>query len=163
MWNVDKVFREEVIFRIPTYTCIDHATFDFIFLISTHLKNTDPTIGRDKISIICEQPDINQICQKADIFFTAVPHKTAMEIVPDILSAGKKVIDLSADFRIKDVKIYEKWYQKHTASSFLVDAVYGLPELYREDIKKTSLVANPGCYPTSVLLALAPLLENNII
>lgn len=118
---------------------------------------------RDKISIVCEEPDIAHICKKADIVFTAVPHKTAMEIIPDILSAGKKVIDLSADFRIKDVGIYEKWYQKHTASEYLADAVYGLPELYREDIKKTSLIANPGCYPTSVLLALAPLLENKII
>ncbi len=118
---------------------------------------------RDKVSIICENPDIDQICRKADLFFTAVPHKTSMEIVPDLLSAGKKVIDLSADFRIKDVNIYEKWYQKHTAPDLLTSAVYGLPELYRDDIKKTSLVANPGCYPTSVILALAPLLENRII
>lgn len=118
---------------------------------------------RKKISIVCEEPDIAKICKKADLFFTAVPHKTAMEIVPDLLSAGKKVIDLSADFRIKDVETYEKWYQKHTAAALLTNAVYGLPELYRDDIKKTSLVANPGCYPTSILLALAPLLENRII
>jgi N-acetyl-gamma-glutamyl-phosphate reductase len=118
---------------------------------------------RDKISIICEEPDIDKICKQADLFFTAVPHKTAMEIVPAILSAGKKVIDLSADFRIKDVGTYEQWYQKHTSAGYLKEAVYGLPELYREDIKKTSLTANPGCYPTSVLLALAPLLENHAI
>lgn len=118
---------------------------------------------RDKVSIICEEPDIEKICEKADLLFTAVPHKTAMAIVPEILSAGKKIIDLSADFRLKDVAIYEKWYQKHTASKYLNTAVYGLPELYREAIRKTALVANPGCYPTSALLALAPLLENRLI
>nr|MDJ0622113.1 N-acetyl-gamma-glutamyl-phosphate reductase [Desulfocapsaceae bacterium] len=118
---------------------------------------------RNKISLICEEPDIEKICLNNDIIFTAVPHKTAMEIVPTILNAGKKVIDLSADFRLKDVSVYEHWYQKHTAPDYIEQATYGLPELYREAIAAASLVANPGCYPTSVLLALAPLLENSAI
>lgn len=118
---------------------------------------------RDITSITCTNPDIATLCDQADLFFTAVPHKTAMEIVPTILAAGKKVIDLSADFRLRDVAVYEQWYQKHSAPQYLSQAVYGLPELYREAIATTSLVANPGCYPTSIILALAPLLENGAI
>ncbi|MBM9603388.1 N-acetyl-gamma-glutamyl-phosphate reductase [Desulfopila inferna] len=118
---------------------------------------------RDKVSIICENSDVEALSDKADIFFTAVPHQTAMEIVPRILSAGKKVIDLSADFRIREASVYEKWYQKHTAAEYLARAVYGLPEIYRDEISTASLTANPGCYPTSIILALAPLLENRAI
>lgn len=118
---------------------------------------------RNKISLICKEPDIEKICLDNDIIFTAVPHKTAMEIVPTILNAGKKVIDLSADFRLRDVSVYEHWYQQHTAPGYIKQAVYGLPEIYRENIAASSLVANPGCYPTSALLALAPLLENRAI
>jgi N-acetyl-gamma-glutamyl-phosphate reductase len=87
-----------------------------------------------------------------------------MDIVPKLLSAGKKVIDLSADFRIRDVAIYEEWYQKHTAPDVLKEeAVYGLPEIYREAIQPCRLVANPGCYPTSIILGLAPLLKAGVI
>jgi N-acetyl-gamma-glutamyl-phosphate reductase len=118
---------------------------------------------RDRVTITCENSEIDQLCDRADIFFTAVPHKTAMDIVPKILSAGKKVIDLSADFRLKELSVYETWYQKHTAAEYLAQAVYGLPEIYRNRIRTTSLTANPGCYPTSIILALAPLLENGAI
>lgn len=118
---------------------------------------------RNRISLICEEPDIEKLCLNNDIIFTAVPHQTAMEIVPGILNAGRKVIDLSADFRLKDVTVYERWYQKHTAPEYIQQAVYGLPEIYRKDIATSSLVANPGCYPTSILLALAPLLKNGAI
>lgn len=118
---------------------------------------------RGKIDITCENISVEQLCDRAEIFFTAVPHKTAMSLVPEFLTKGKKVIDLSADFRIKDVAIYEQWYQQHSSPQYLEKAVYGLPELYRDDIKRTSLVANPGCYPTSILLALAPLLEGKAI
>lgn len=118
---------------------------------------------RDKVDITCENLGIEELCDRADVFFTAVPHKTAMSIVPQFLMEGKKVIDLSADFRLRDVKVYEKWYQQHSSPQLLQKAVYGLPELYRHEIKQTSLVANPGCYPTSIILALAPLLENKAI
>lgn len=116
-----------------------------------------------KTDIVCENLSIDELCKRADVFFTAVPHKTAMDIVPHLLEAGKKVIDLSADFRLKDVAVYEEWYQKHNAPQFLPQATYGLPELYRDQIKKTSLVANPGCYPTSIILGLAPLLQKKVI
>jgi N-acetyl-gamma-glutamyl-phosphate reductase len=82
-----------------------------------------------------------------------------MEMVPVLLKAGKRVVDLSADYRLKDVKIYEKFYQvKHKDKAHLTESVYGLPELYRTKIKNAKLVANPGCYPTASILALAPLL-----
>ncbi|PIE56650.1 MAG: N-acetyl-gamma-glutamyl-phosphate reductase [Desulfobulbus propionicus] len=102
-------------------------------------------------------PD-HTLADKADFFFTAVPHKTAMAIVPELLAAGKKVVDLSADFRLRDQSVYEKWYQEHSCPELLATAVYGLPELYRQQIVNARLVANPGCYPTSVLLGLKPLL-----
>lgn len=116
-----------------------------------------------KVDLVCENLSPEQLSSRADLFFTAVPHKTAMGIVPKLLTEGKKVIDLSADFRIRDVSVYEKWYQKHTAQQMLAEAVYGLPELYREEIKSSRLIANPGCYPTSIILGLAPLLKAGII
>jgi N-acetyl-gamma-glutamyl-phosphate reductase len=109
--------------------------------------------------IICEDLQADELSARADLFFTAVPHQTAMAIVPDLLKAGKKVVDLSADFRLHDAAVYEKWYQEHTAPEYLAEAVYGLPELHRKQITEARLVANPGCYPTSVILGLAPLLQ----
>ncbi len=118
---------------------------------------------RSKTNLICRNHSTAELIDMADFFFTAVPHKTAMDIVPDLLAAGKKVVDLSADFRLRDVNTYEKWYQKHSAPSILADAVYGLPELYRDQIIASRLTANPGCYPTSIILSLAPLLKAGII
>jgi N-acetyl-gamma-glutamyl-phosphate reductase len=118
---------------------------------------------RGRVDILCEDLPIEEICSKAEVFFTAVPHKTAMNLVPSLLTAGKKVVDLSADFRLRDVAIYEQWYQPHSAGIFLQEAVYGLPELYRQEIAGARLVANPGCYPTSIILALAPLLKAGVI
>ena len=118
---------------------------------------------RDKVDIICENPTPKELAERADIFFAAVPHKTAMDLVPVLLDAGKKVIDLSADFRLRDVATYEDWYQPHSSSNLLAEAVYGLPELYRDNIKQSRLVANPGCYPTSIILGLAPLLKAGVI
>ena len=86
-----------------------------------------------------------------------------MNIVPQLLDAGKKVVDLSADYRIHDQAVYEEWYQPHSSPELLGEAAYGLPELYREDIRRARLVANPGCYPTSVILALTPLLREGLI
>ncbi|MBU0480409.1 MAG: N-acetyl-gamma-glutamyl-phosphate reductase [Proteobacteria bacterium] len=106
---------------------------------------------------------VADLAEKAELLFTAVPHQTAMAIVPALLGAGCKVVDLSADYRISDPVVYEKWYQPHTSPELLADAVYGLPELKREQIRKTSLVANPGCYPTSIILAAYPLLKKGLI
>jgi N-acetyl-gamma-glutamyl-phosphate reductase len=86
-----------------------------------------------------------------------------MDLVPDLLATGKKVVDLSADFRLRNVSTYEEWYQPHSSSQLLGEAVYGLPELYRHSISGARLVANPGCYPTSIILGLAPLLKAGAI
>ncbi len=115
------------------------------------------------VDILCEDSPIDELVERADIFFTAVPHQTAMAVVPRILAAGKKVVDLSADFRIDDPAVYEEWYQPHTAREYLDEAVYGLPELNRQRIATARLVANPGCYPTSIILALAPLLTKGLV
>ena len=105
----------------------------------------------------------DEVAALCEIVFLAVPHGEAMASAPRFLDRGVKVIDLSADFRLRRIDIYEKWYQKHTASSLISHAVYGLPELYREAIGPANLVANPGCYPTSVILGLAPLLREGKI
>lgn len=118
---------------------------------------------RGLVDITLENVALDELADRADLFFTAVPHQTAMDIVPQLLAAGCKVVDLSADFRLSDAAIYEEWYQAHSAPEVLAQAVYGLPELNREEIKSTSLVANPGCYPTSVILGTAPLLEAGLI
>lgn len=118
---------------------------------------------RGLCAVVCEASSGAELAAKADLFFLAVPHQTAMAIVPGLLEAGKKVVDLSADFRIHDPAVYEQWYQAHTAQGYLAEAVYGLPEIHRRQIPTARLVANPGCYPTSVILALAPLLEAGVI
>jgi len=101
--------------------------------------------------------------KNCDLVFLALPHIVSMSFVPKLLSMGKKVIDLSADYRFSDISIYEKWYTQHTSGHLLSDAVYGLPELYRNRIAKATLVANPGCYPTSALLGLLPLATKGIL
>jgi len=112
----------------------------------------------------CEALDVPSLSRKADVIFLALPHRVSFEIVPDLIKAGKKVIDLSADFRLNDGEIYEKWYgSKHTATHLLSEAVYGLPEIYRDKIKKAKLIANPGCYPTSIILACAPAMKKKIV
>ncbi len=115
------------------------------------------------LDLCFENRDPAGLAGRADLVFTAVPHQTAMGMIPELLDGGCRVVDLSADFRISDLSTYESWYQGHTAPELLGEAVYGLPELFREQIPSARLLANPGCYPTSVALALAPLLENKLI
>ncbi len=99
---------------------------------------------------------------KADVVFLALPHTTAMDCVPQLLKAGKAVIDLSADYRLKDAKTYAQAYGlKHKDAGNIAKAVYGLPELNSARIKNAQLVANPGCYPTAAILGLAPLLASD--
>ncbi|MCL5807100.1 MAG: N-acetyl-gamma-glutamyl-phosphate reductase [Deltaproteobacteria bacterium] len=103
------------------------------------------------------------IADLADIVFLALPHGIAMEFAPVFLQAGRKVIDLSADFRIHAAATYEAWYGRHKTPGTLGEAVYGLPELHRDSIRSARLVANPGCYPTSIILGLAPVLKSHWI
>ncbi|RJX24225.1 MAG: N-acetyl-gamma-glutamyl-phosphate reductase [Dethiobacter sp.] len=113
---------------------------------------------------VCRPFSVDEAVEKADLVFSALPHGESMEAVSLLREAGLKVIDLSADFRLADANLYLEWYKKeHSAPRLLAQAVYGLPELYREQIKKASLVANPGCYPTSVILALAPLAARGVV
>lgn len=113
--------------------------------------------------LICEPLECASIAARAEVIFTALPHKSAMDVIPDFLAAGCKVVDLSADYRLQDQQVYEEWYQAHSSPELLPEAVYGLPELYREQIKGARLIANPGCYPTTAALGLAPLLETRLI
>jgi N-acetyl-gamma-glutamyl-phosphate reductase len=113
--------------------------------------------------LLFTEPDITHLSKTAEWIFTAVPHKAAMSVVPQFFDAGCRIIDLSADFRLRDRRTYETWYQAHTAPEQLDKAVYGLPEIYRENIASAQLVANPGCYPTSAILPLVPLLHSGII
>ena len=113
---------------------------------------------KNRIDLICTQPQIKEIIAKCDLVFLALPHTFSMEIAPALLNAGKKVVDLSADYRFKDTKIYEAFYKtKQKDKKHLGMAVYGLPELYRVKIKNAALIANPGCYSTAAILGLAPL------
>lgn len=121
-----------------------------------------PTL-RGRCGIVLENLEPVRISEKADIIFTALPHKAAMEVVPTFLKLGKRVIDLSADYRLSDPAVYGEWYEPHINPAGLKKAVYGLPEIRRAKIKGAKLVANPGCYPTSIILGLAPLLKKGLI
>jgi len=115
-----------------------------------------------RIEMACSLLDTDPI-PKLDVAFVALPHTIAMRYVPQLLQKGIKVVDISADYRLKDAQAYAKWYNvEHTDAANLAHAVYGLPELFPEGIAEANLVANPGCYPTAVALALAPLLSEGI-
>ncbi len=115
------------------------------------------------VDLTCEEYNIDRLCDRADVIFTALPHKLPMAIVPELIQRGKRVVDLSADFRFQDPLTYEAHYEPHTAKELLSGAVYGLSEVYFEDIKSATLIGNPGCYPTSVLLPLIPPLKKGLL
>jgi N-acetyl-gamma-glutamyl-phosphate reductase len=136
------------------------------------LANVHPSlVGRTDLR--CEDLEPAVVAARADCVFCCLPHGVTASVVPQLLSAGKtadgkgrgcKVIDLSADYRLDDPAVYAEWYgEKHQDPQGLKEAVYGLPELFRERIRQARLVANPGCYPTSAILALAPLLKAGLI
>jgi N-acetyl-gamma-glutamyl-phosphate reductase len=117
---------------------------------------------KGKTQLECTKFNLKKAIELCDVLFLAVPHKIAMKITPDLLAANKKIIDISADYRLKDTNQYKEWYgDEHTDKMNLAEAVYGLPELYREKIKKAKLIANPGCYPTAALLSLIPLISTH--
>ena len=115
-------------------------------------------------NLIYEQLNVEDILVKAELFFVALPHGDSQEAVDHFFRHGKKVIDLSADYRLKATKTYEEWYKvPHRFQGTLKKAIYGLPELYRKEIAKTNLVANPGCYPTGAILGLYPAVKGEIV
>jgi len=120
-----------------------------------HLRN---------INLKFELLDLKVLTRKADFFFLCLPHKTSQETAAFLYNEGKKVIDLSADYRIKNPQVYQEWYNTpHLFPTLLKKAVYGLPEIYRRQIGKASIVANPGCYPVSSILGLAPIIGKNFV
>ncbi len=135
---------------------------------SANLEKEEP-IGKllprlvGRISLDCFTLDIERILPLVDMVFLALPHTVSQDIAVAIVEAGKKVIDLSADFRLKDPSLYEKWYHiPHHHPDYLEKAAYGLTELNHAKIKEAELVANPGCYPTGAILALAPLFDKKL-
>jgi N-acetyl-gamma-glutamyl-phosphate reductase len=114
-------------------------------------------------SLVCTPFDAVALSSKVDVVFLALPHKVSMAFAPKLIDQGIKVIDLSADFRFDDAKAYESVYQPHTAPKLLEESVYGLCELNRDRIRSARIIGNPGCYPTSILLPLVPLLKEKLI
>lgn len=113
---------------------------------------------------ICKDDNLDKLAEEVDVIFTATPQGFCASVINEEILSKVKVIDLSADFRIKDVAIYEKWYGiEHKSPEYIKEAVYGLCEINREDIKKTRLVANPGCYTTCSILSLYPLVKEGLI
>jgi N-acetyl-gamma-glutamyl-phosphate reductase len=116
-----------------------------------------------RMSLVCEALSMERLQEACEVIFCALPHEIPMTIVPELIDQGKRVIDLSADFRFNDPALYESVYQHHTATELLERAVYGLSEIYARAIRDTALIGNPGCYPTSALLPMIPLLRSGLI
>jgi len=117
----------------------------------------------ERIDLNCELFVPEDAIKKADFFFLALPHKTSMNVAAPLIDARKKVVDLSADFRFNNQSMYEAFYQQHEYPQLLKKAVYGLSEIYKKEISSADLIGNPGCYPTSILLPLIPLLKERLI
>lgn len=118
---------------------------------------------RGHIDLVFQQPDIDQLAN-CDVVFFATPHTVAMSLVPQLMATGTRIIDLSADFRLKDSAQWQQWYNTpHSCPELIEQAVYGLPEVNRQHIKSAQLIAVPGCYPTATQLGFLPLLEQQII
>lgn len=121
-----------------------------------------PTL-RGKLNLAFTVPEID-VLAACDVVFFATPHGVAMEMTPELLARDTRVIDLSADFRIRDAELWSQWYgMEHGCPELLEEAAYGLPELFRDEIKGARVVANPGCYPTATLLGFAPLLKAGLV
>ena len=116
-----------------------------------------------RCDLTLEELRVDNIASCSDLAFAALPHETSMDVVAGLLERRKRVIDLSADFRLHDPEAYQRWYRPHKIPRLLREAVYGLTEIHREAIKKARLVANPGCYPTGAVLGLAPLFSKKLV
>jgi N-acetyl-gamma-glutamyl-phosphate reductase len=139
---------------------LQHPKFDITYVATsegeTSLTALHPSLY-DVLEMPVEKANAKAIADKAQLAFLALPHKASMGFAKELLELGVKVVDLSADYRL-ELETYEKYYCPHEDKKHIRDAVYGLPEIYAQEIKKTSLVANPGCYPTATLLGLIPFL-----
>ncbi|HBF13222.1 MAG TPA: N-acetyl-gamma-glutamyl-phosphate reductase [Deltaproteobacteria bacterium] len=145
---------------------LNHSHVDLSFLTSQqysgqNLSQVYPAFEGHDLAL--EELNVALMAKRVDAVFLCLPHHEAMNTAKSFLDKGVKVLDLSADFRLKEASTYEKWYGPHSQKEILKEAVYGLPELHRAQIKKAKLVACPGCYPTSIILGLAPLLSEKLI
>ena len=130
---------------------------------SPRLDALHPSLAR-RIDLSCEPFDAARIAARASFAFLALPHTASMAVVPDLRRLGVRVIDLSADYRLANAQVYADWYgHAHTDAEGLRSAVYGLPELFREKIPPAGLIANPGCYTSASILALAPLIAEDLV
>lgn len=130
--------------------------------VGQHVADLFPNLRR-RVDLKFEEPDVARL-QECDVVFFATPNGVAMSMAAVLIAAGVRVIDLAADFRLKDVALWERWYQTpHQCPELLGSAVYGLPEINREKIRTAKLIANPGCYPTAVTLGLMPLLVSRVV
>ncbi|MFI4876441.1 MAG: N-acetyl-gamma-glutamyl-phosphate reductase [Blastopirellula sp. JB062] len=128
-----------------------------------HVSAVHPRLT-GRLDLALENLSLDALAERCDCIFGCLPHAASAAVVPGLLQRGLKVVDLSADYRLRDVATYEQWYgAKHPDADRLPNSVYGLPELFRDSIRDTDLIANPGCYPTAATLALAPLLKNGMI
>jgi len=143
---------------------INHPTFNLSYIANskgaTTINKLHPSL-KGVCELEVQKADVNTMAFKCELIFLAVPHKTAMAYVKPLIVKGVKVVDLSADYRLPQ-DIYEEFYVPHTDTENLKHVVYGLPELYRKELKSAKLVANPGCFPTSALLGLLPFMNKRI-
>ena len=141
-----------------------HPTFELKSLTarSDHGRRLDDLYPHHRVPLALEELDLDRHAD-VDAAVVAYPHGAAAPLVAELRARGVRVVDLSADFRLRDAAVYGRWYREHQAPELLAGAVYGLPERYREQIRDADLVANPGCYPTATLLALAPLAGAGVI
>lgn len=126
------------------------------------IQNIYPSL-KTIVDHVCEPYDPERLRSRVDLAFLALPHRLPMTIAPELLERGIRVVDLSADFRFSDPHAYAAAYEPHAAADYLDEAVYGLSEVYGDAIRSARLVGNPGCYPTSVLLPLVPLVRNRLV
>ena len=123
----------------------------------------DELYPHHRVPVVLEELDLDGLHGEVDAAIVAYPHGASAPVVKALRERGAKVVDLSADFRLRDLATYQRYYVEHPHPELIAEAVYGLPELYRDDIRATSLVAGPGCYPTATILALAPLARAGVI
>lgn len=153
---------EEIVKLLSRHNEVKITSLTAIIDKPTRFSDLFP-VYKGSVDMICKELDIDEVISSVDVVFLALPHTVSMQFVPKFLKAGKKIIDLSADYRL-DAKTYTDWYKAdHTDKRNLSTAIYGLPELYRSKIKQASLIANPGCYPTATILAACPAVEEGII
>ena len=140
---------------------INHPKFNISYVANTtgdiNIQDLHPCL-KGVLNIDVKLADASEVAKVADLAFLALPHKTAMAFAKDLIALGIKVVDLSADYRL-ELEAYEKHYCEHEDKENIKNAVYGLPEYFKEEIKNAKLIANPGCYPTASLLALLPFID----